>query len=74
MLDWFSPFNSLSAYMRSGSGALSTTGTSLNKCEISVYTVRIFMNCTHVCAAQKAYLLFIGHWLDKVYLPPGGIL
>ena len=26
-----------------------------NKCELSVYTVRIFMKCTHVCAAQKAY-------------------
>ena len=26
-----------------------------NKCEFSVYTVRIFMKCTHVCAAQKAY-------------------
>ena len=25
------------------------------KCEFSVYTVRIFMKCTHVCAAQKAY-------------------
>ena len=24
-----------------------------------MYTVRIFMKCTHVCAAQKAYLLFI---------------
>ena len=23
-----------------------------------MYTVRIFMKCTHVCAAQKAYLLF----------------
>ena len=23
--------------------------------EFSVYTVRIFMKCTHVCAAQKAY-------------------
>ena len=27
----------------------------VNKCEFSVYTVRIFMKCTHVCAAQKAY-------------------
>ena len=26
----------------------------INKCEFSVYTVRIFMKCTHVCAAQKA--------------------
>ena len=25
------------------------------KCEFSGYTVRIFMKCTHVCAAQKAY-------------------
>ena len=23
-----------------------------------MYTVRIFMKCMHVCAAQKAYLLF----------------
>ena len=30
----------------------------VNKCEFSVYTVRIFMKCMHVCAAQKAYLLF----------------
>ena len=29
-----------------------------NKCEFSVYMVRIFMKCMHVCAAQKAYLLF----------------
>ena len=27
----------------------------VNKCEFSVYTVRIFMKCTHVCAAQKAF-------------------
>ena len=27
----------------------------VTKCEFSVYTVRIFMKCTHVCAAQKAY-------------------
>ena len=27
----------------------------VNKCEFSVFTVRIFMKCTHVCAAQKAY-------------------
>ena len=25
------------------------------KCEVSQHTVRIFMNCMHVCAAQKAY-------------------
>ena len=25
------------------------------RCEFSVYTVRIFMKCTHVCVAQKAY-------------------
>ena len=25
------------------------------KCEFSVYTVRIFIKCTHVCAAQKPY-------------------
>ena len=24
-----------------------------------MFTVRIFMKCMHVCAAQKAYLLFI---------------
>ena len=24
----------------------------VNKCEFSVYMVRIFMKCTHVCAAQ----------------------
>ena len=23
-----------------------------------MYTVRIFMKCMHICAAQKAYLLF----------------
>ena len=28
------------------------------KCELSVYKVRIFMKCTHVCAAQKPYQLF----------------
>ena len=27
----------------------------VNKCEFSVYTVRIFMKCTHVLAALKAY-------------------
>ena len=26
-----------------------------NKCGFSVYTVRIFMKCTHVCAAKKVY-------------------
>ena len=26
-----------------------------NTCEVSVYTVRTFMKCTHVCAAQKVY-------------------
>ena len=30
----------------------------VNKCEFSVYTVRIFMKCTHVCAAQTTYLFF----------------
>ena len=29
-----------------------------NKCEFSVYTVRIFMKCMHVCAAQKPYQFF----------------
>ena len=28
------------------------------KCEFSVYTVRIFMKCTHVCSAQTTYLFF----------------
>ena len=27
----------------------------VNKREFSVYTVRIFMKCTHVCSTQKAY-------------------
>ena len=27
----------------------------VNKCELNVYMVRFFMECTHVCAAQKAY-------------------
>ena len=26
---------------------------------MSVYTVSIFMKCTHVCAAQTTYLFFI---------------
>ena len=30
----------------------------VNKCEFSVYTVRIFMKYTHVCAAKIADLLF----------------
>ena len=30
-----------------------------------MYTVRIFMKCTHVCAAQNAYLLF-----TKLYIKP----
>ena len=30
----------------------------VNKCEFSVYMVRIFMKCTHVCAAQTTYLFF----------------
>ena len=30
----------------------------VNKCEFSVYRVRIFMKCTHNWAAQKAYKLF----------------
>ena len=30
---------------------------SVNKAEFSVYTVRIFMKCTHVCAAQTTYSL-----------------
>ena len=27
----------------------------VDKCDFSVYTVRIFMKCMHVCAAQKTY-------------------
>ena len=27
----------------------------VNEYQFSVYTVRIFMKCRHVCAAQKAY-------------------
>ena len=27
----------------------------VNKSEFSVYTVKIFMKCTNVCSAQKAY-------------------
>ena len=27
----------------------------VNKCELSVYTVRIFMKCMHVCTAQSIY-------------------
>ena len=30
-----------------------------------MYTVRIFMKCMHVCAAQKAYLLF-----TKLFIKP----
>ena len=30
----------------------------VHKCEFSVYRVRIFMKCRHVCAAQTAYLFF----------------
>ena len=30
----------------------------VNRCELSVYTVRIFVKCTLVCAAQTTYLLF----------------
>ena len=33
----------------------------VNKREISVYTVRTFMKCTHVSAAQKAYWLFTSY-------------
>ena len=33
-----------------------------------MYTVRIFMKCMHVCAAQKAYLLFT-KLLIKPYFP-----
>ena len=28
----------------------------VNNCEFSVYTVTIFMKCTHVCAAQTTLL------------------
>ena len=27
----------------------------VDKCELSVYMVRIFMKCMHVCAAQTTY-------------------
>ena len=27
----------------------------VDKCEFSVYTVKIYMLCTHVCAAQTTY-------------------
>ena len=37
----------------------------VNKCEFSVYTVRIFMKCMHVRAAQTSYLLF-----TKLYIKP----
>ena len=30
----------------------------VNTCEVSVYTVRIFLKCTHVCAAQTTCKLF----------------
>ena len=30
----------------------------VNKCEFSVYTVRIFMKCTHVCAVKTTYYFF----------------
>ena len=32
--------------------------TDYNKCGFSVYTVRIYMKCTHVCAAQTFYEFF----------------
>ena len=42
LIDWFSPFNSLSAcYMRSGSGALSTRGTNLP--HLSVYAIPLLI-------------------------------
>ena len=30
----------------------------VNKCEFSVYTVRIFMKCTRICAAETTFLFF----------------
>ena len=30
----------------------------VNKCALCVFTVMIFMKCTHVCAAQTTYLFF----------------
>ena len=30
----------------------------VNKCEFSMYTVRIFMKCTHLCTAQTTYYFF----------------
>ena len=29
----------------------------VNKCEVIVLTVRIFMKCTHVCAAETTYII-----------------
>ena len=37
----------------------------VNTCEVSVYTVRTFIKCTHVCAAQNDYELF-----TKLYIKP----
>ena len=37
----------------------------VNKCEFGVYTVRIFMKCTHVCTAKLTYLFLMGvQWLS----------
>ena len=33
------------------------------KCEFSVYTVRIFMKCTHISAAQKLIYSFTKLWI-----------
>ena len=40
------------------SGALRELMLRVNKCEFSLYTLRIFMKCTHVCAAQATYQFF----------------
>ena len=36
-----------------------------NTCEFSVYTVRIFVKCTCICAAEKNYLFF-----TKLFIEP----
>ena len=38
----------------------------VNKFEFNVYAVRIFIKCTHVCAAQTTYLLFTNYKKESV--------
>ena len=40
---------------------------SSNKCVFSVYMIRIFVKCTHVCAAQKADYLY--QIINKTWYP-----